>query len=275
MYSDPASVPPEFLARLNSNRIFATLFYANTLAGAILLLLPVTLGVVASLQIQLTTAARWFVMTLATASALACLYWSGSKGGWLLMLLLGLLAGLQLPMPRRFKLMLVSAALLLGLAGFAAKYSGYFERGATSVVARYDYWRAAVHATREHPLFGTGPGSFARTYASLKQPDAEMTRLVHNDYLEQASDSGIPGFLLFTAMVLAALAWAFRSEPGKDPVKLGVRLGLLGWALHSFMEFHLYIPAMAWPAFALLGWLLGSRANPSTTAAPPATMQIA
>jgi hypothetical protein len=36
-------------------------------------------------------------------------------------------------------------------------------------------------------------------------------------------------------------------------------LGVLGWSLQSLVEFGLYIPALAWPAFAFLGWLLGLR----------------
>jgi len=32
----------------------------------------------------------------------------------------------------------------------------------------------------------------------------------------------------------------------------------LGWALQSLLEFGLYIPALAWSAFALLGWLVGN-----------------
>ncbi|MDB6023564.1 MAG: O-antigen polymerase, partial [Pedosphaera sp.] len=37
-----------------------------------------------------------------------------------------------------------------------------------------------------------------------------------------------------------------------------VWLGVLGWALQSFVEFGLYIPALAWPAFGFMGWLLGA-----------------
>jgi hypothetical protein len=42
-----------------------------------------------------------------------------------------------------------------------------------------------------------------------------------------------------------------------------VWLGVLGWSLQGLVEFGLYIPALAWPAFAFLGWLLG-RAGPVT-----------
>jgi len=33
-------------------------------------------------------------------------------------------------------------------------------------------------------------------------------------------------------------------------------MGVLGWSLQSFLEFGLYIPALAWPAFAFFGLLL-------------------
>jgi uncharacterized RDD family membrane protein YckC len=33
--------------------------------------------------------------------------------------------------------------------------------------------------------------------------------------------------------------------------------GVFGLALQSFVEFGLYIPALAWPFFLLLGWLWG------------------
>jgi hypothetical protein len=43
-----------------------------------------------------------------------------------------------------------------------------------------------------------------------------------------------------------------------------VWLGVLGWALQGLLEFDLYIPALAWPALTLLGWLLGrTRSTPS------------
>jgi hypothetical protein len=37
-------------------------------------------------------------------------------------------------------------------------------------------------------------------YRQLKAPEAEMTRLAHNDYLQQGSDSGGPGMLLYAVV---------------------------------------------------------------------------
>ena len=83
-----------------------------------------------------------------------------------------------------------------------------------------------------------------------------MARLVHNDYLEQASDSGVIGFLLFSALIVGSLKFLYRKSHSQLALFFGW-LGLLGWALQGFVEFGLYIPALAWPAFLFLGWLSG------------------
>ena len=250
-------VPPELLKRMASNRIFSTLFYPNTLAGALLLLLPAMLAFVWQSEQWLAKDARVFLVIVIAAAALACLYWSGSKGGWLLMLLLGLGVLLRLRFRRRWKIGLVSGVLVLGLAGFFLRYAGFFERGATSVSARFDYWRAAVQTAKANPLWGTGPGTFSWAYRRIKRPESEMSRLVHDDYLQQASDSGLLGCLAYTGFIAGALVLGYpRRGADSDWLRFSVWLGVLGWSLQSLFEFGLYIPALAWTAFAFLGWLL-------------------
>lgn len=294
-YPKMKGVPPEYLKKIASTRIFGTLFYPNALAGVLLLLLPLALAVAGQARRLLTPAARWFLVSLIALGGLGGLYWSGSKGGWLLLLLLVFLALLRLPSGKALKVTLVTVVLVGGLAGFFWKYSGFFQKGATSVAARFDYWSAALKTTSTHPLFGTGPGTFAVPYQNLKRPESEMARLVHNDYLEQASDSGLVGFVTYTLFVAAALvlgaprpwtlpaaAGAGRSLPGEpvaaktagpelgavagspaapDWITCCIWLGTLGWALQSLLEFGLYIPALAWPAFTFLGLLLGRRSK--------------
>jgi len=263
VYPHMTVVPPDYLKRMSSNRIFSTLLYPNVLAGALLLLLPATLAGLWQLRRLLTPAARGFLVCLVGTAGLACLYWSGSKGGWLLMLLLGLLALLRVPFSRRLKAVLVAGILLAGVAGFFWRYATFFKKGATSVSARFDYWQAAVQTAKEKPFLGTGPGTFGIAYKKIKRPESEMTWLVHNDYLEQASDSGLAGLLAYALFIAAALAKSYprrgkasASQPD-DWLTFAVWLGAAGWSLQSFIEFGLYIPALAWPAFTFLGWLLG------------------
>ncbi|MFN0067813.1 MAG: O-antigen ligase family protein [Limisphaerales bacterium] len=253
-------LPPEMLARLERGRIFSTLVYPNALAGALLLLLPVALvtawRMLESRGPRLAGAAAG---TLGLAG-LACLVWSGSKAGWLLALGLGALAGWRVPVARRWRVAALVVALVAGLAFFVVRYR---ERLAdpTSVVARLEYWRAAARAAAARPLFGLGPGGFKDFFARTKPAEAEMARLAHNDFLQQASDSGLPGALAYAVFVAGGLAWlARRAWRDGDLRQRAVWLGLLGWFAQGLVEFGLYLPATAWTAFALFGWLAGTAA---------------
>jgi O-antigen ligase len=332
---------PEFLKKMASNRIYSTLFYPNTLAGALLLFSPLMLlttlrlgrrwclGSASRFETSLVLVGitlicillyllnshvgwlfvlllglslifpvpRWIAPSILTLGILAVLYWSGSKAGWLLMLLLALIAfqsssfspappkllnegGFsssiwgRLATSRSFKILLVTAVLLVGLTGFFVRHYIFFKKGASSVIARFDYWRTALQITKTHPFFGTGPGTFQIPYEKMKHPEFEMTRLAHNDYLEQLADSGIPAFLLYTGFIVCAL---FLTRPSSSPLSprpsplnppFLIWLGLLGWAAQCVVEFSLEIPALAWPAFALLGCLQASKCHVNVIGAP-------
>ncbi len=256
--------PPEFLKKVASNRIYSTLFYPNTLAGVILLLLPASLVVLWESTRNSGPRVRIAVLGGLVATALGCLYWSGSKAGWLIGMAMGVVALVHAKMSRPFKTGVAMVVVCGGLLGFWLAYQGYFQKGATSVSARFDYWNAAWQTMNSRPLLGTGPGTFMHPYKALKAPDAEMSRLVHNDYLQQGSDSGVAGMIAYSAFVFSilGLGYPYASAGGW---RLGVWLGLLGIAAQSFVEFGLYIPAIAWPTFFLSGWLLGYRPGNHST----------
>jgi len=191
---------------------------------------------------------------------LACLYWSGSKAGWLIAVLVGSVALLHAPLPRRWRIGVVLAVGVAGRVGFAWKYQRYFADGARSAGARIDYWKVGWRTAVNHPVTGTGPGSFYAIYRQTKPPEAEMARLAHNDYLQQAADSGVVGFLTFAAFIWGSLFHLYQ-HTATDWRSFPVWLGLLGWAVQAFVEFGLYIPALAWTAFFILGWLWSAARN--------------
>jgi len=255
---------PEYLKRLASDRIFGTFGgYANSLAGGIVLLLPLTLVFVWRLTPKVRTSIRVLFLLILGGCGLGCLYWSGSKAGWLVALVVGLVALGHSPLPLKWKRWLIYGVLIVGVAGFAYKYAGFFQKEKNSVGARFTYWRAALITTLHHPWLGTGPGTFQIPYRQLKSPGDEMARLCHDDYLEQATDSGVVGFISYTGMVLAIVVLLYRYSIRKPPLNwlnFAVWLGVFGLCLHSLVEFHLYVPALAWPMFFLCGWLV-SRYN--------------
>jgi O-antigen ligase len=257
---DISRYPPEYLKRLMSQRIFSTLFYPNSLAGVILLLSPGLLVVSWRATARLANVTRGVIAGLLGYASLACLYWSGSKAGWLIAAgLLGIFL-IHRPASRRLRVAWAGLVVALALGGFALRFTGYFQHGATSAVARRDYWQAAWTTAIRNPVLGTGPGTFAIPYKQLKRPESEMSRLVHNDYLQQASDSGFVGFLAYGGFIASCLVGLY-SRCRADPLHFCVWLGLTGWAAQSLFEFGLYIPALSWVPFALMGWLWGTRDN--------------
>lgn len=250
---------PDLRARMSSDRIFATLVYPNAFAGVILLLLPVTLALATRITERLGNIFRGVIVGSVAYLGIACLVWSGSKAGWLIALGFGLVVVGRMDMPRKVKLGFVVLVAGLGLAGFAIKFDEYFRKGARSVGARFEYWQAALQTAESHPMFGTGPGTFAVSYKRLKRPEAEMARLAHNDFLQQASDSGWIGFLAYLAIITGSLVLLYRDSNKFKPVGwFPAWLGVTGWAAQSVVEFGLYIPALAWPSFLMLGWLWGT-----------------
>ncbi len=252
---------PVFLKKFAQGRVLGTLVYPNALAGAILLLLPLSLTLAFGAK-KLRPAIRAIVVGLTCFLGGAGFFWTGSKLGWLIAMALGGLYLFRLKWPVKLKIAALAAIVILGFGIFAVRFHTYFAAGATSAGARLDYWRAAVQTTAKNPLAGTGPGTFQRPYAQLKSPDAEMARLAHNDYLEQFSDSGIPGGILYGAWIVLALATVGRRvwKTGNQ-IQFAIFIGLLGWFVQGIGEFSLYIPALAWTAFTLLGCLLALTGN--------------
>jgi hypothetical protein len=249
---------PEFIKRIASNRIYSTFVYANALAGGLVLMLPLTLVFMWRLTPKVRLAGRIAFVMILGGTGLACLYWSGSKAGWLVALTVGLIALGHSALPLKWKRGLICGLLVLGVAAFAVKYAAFFQKEHNSVGARFAYWRAALLVVRSHPWTGTGPGTFQVPYQTVKRFEDEPTKLCHNDYLEQASDSGIPGFIIYSAMILVILYRLYRyssNAKSGDWMAFAVWLGVFGLCLHSLVEFHLYIPALAWTQFFLMGWL--------------------
>jgi len=255
-------VNPAILAKFTKGRVNGTLVYPNALAGAVLLLFPVSLVLAFKSTKNLRSFIRVIVIVMTLFLGIAGFFWTGSKLGWLVAILVSGTCLSRLKWAPRLKWTALIMVLLVGLVFFAVRFQNYFAAGATSASARLDYWRAAVQTTARHPLFGTGPGTFQRPYAKLKSPEAEMTRLTHNDYLEQFSDSGIPGGICYAAWILLALVILGRRVWNSgSPLTFAIFAGLMGWFVQGIGEFSLYVPALAWTAFTLLGGILGSSGN--------------
>jgi putative inorganic carbon (HCO3(-)) transporter len=134
--------------------------------------------------------------------------------------------------------------------------------------SRISMWRDALPLIKDYPLVGTGLGTFPIAYT--RGQTAFLSQFVnhaHNDYLEIASDLGIPAALILFSSILFVLARAIRSFLSAERdferiVALGCVGSIVAILLHSFADFNLYIPANALLFSAILGLAVSVR-NPS------------
>ena len=98
-------------------------------------------------------------------------------------------------------------------------------------------WKNSLNIIENHPLFGVGQGNFYEEYKALLPEDAPEYRQLthaHNDFLNVAAVSGIPGMLFFVAMWISVFVYLRRSWRQADNPEWRRRL-LLGAILGSTM----------------------------------------
>lgn len=114
---------------------------------------------------------------------------------------------------------------------------------------RAEYWRVAFEDWKQHPLTGTGAGTFRYTWLE-ERSDTNDVRQVHNLYLEQGTEIGVFGFLALMGFVAVLVGYTARaawrsSEPGggHGPLLAGLTAALVVYLVSSVLEWHWYIPA--------------------------------
>ena len=242
------------IAKMRKRRVFSTFVYPNAFAGAIILVFPVAVWWLVRASASWPNVLRGVVLGFFGYLAFANLFWTGSRSGFLVAMILLAVSIASTIKSRWTRTMGLIIGLIVGGSLFAFQFQDYFARGARSLGARFDYWNAAVSVAKQEPILGSGPGTFYLRYRAIKPPGAEMARLAHNDYLQQASDAGWPAFLFYAGFVVGSII-LLRPRLNDRRGAFAVWLGLLGWSIQGVSEFNLYLPASAWLAFFLFGWL--------------------
>ena len=273
LYVDPASLPVGLDRRLLSDRVFAWFGgYPNALAGYLVVVFAPTLAWIWTRARMWVGWMRWGTMVFAGGLMLFCLALTGSRGGFMAFAAM-VMAGLFCLVPKgsRRTWWVVVTLVAIAVVFILAERAGFVRLGTSSVSARRDYWRGAVAIARDHPWVGTGPGTFGSIYPMYKTAiSMEEPQMAHNSFLQMWSDSGLPGFVMFALLWLVALRDAFqlaRSRYG-DAASIAVCAALAGWVVHGVMDFDLYVPGVALPAFVLLGVLQGLKELPDVQLVP-------
>jgi O-antigen ligase len=125
---------------------------------------------------------------------------------------------------------------------------------------RVGMWTGTLHLIRAFPLFGCGLGAYESCFARY-QTVAPMNTIdfAHNDYLQFMAELGIIAFLLGLAFAVRLFVRTVRTATSGDSsrdrrlVAMACAGSFTAIALHSLVDFNLYIPANA----MLLAWIAG------------------
>jgi O-antigen ligase len=156
---------------------------------------------------------------------------------------------------------------LFSISGVAQERAGELVQlingGNLNTYVRLELARDALQIAHDHPLLGTGPGTFQ--YVHPRYQDATFAfeaQLTHDDYLNCLDDYGLVGFALALFFVAAVTLKFFRplDVDSRWQDRVVVATGFAAWSallIHSLLDFNLHIPANARMLFALTGLALG------------------
>ena len=266
------------IPRVPWGRVFSTM--GNPLyMGAYLMmgtLLAAGWTLKASLREKALPAALTIFLLLAMSLSQSRSAWMGLAGGW------ALLAVLYFKLRQNRK----NLALSLGFPLLAALALAFFSPSIRNRLAsipqenlrsaRVTGWAGGIRIALNHPLFGTGPDTFVQSFrkykdlAYYKAAGGAVTHAhAHNDLIQWAATTGLPGLGLYLWIVLAFARLGFSvvkrsSEPILDAAILSSLLGLWIQNLFNFTTV-----STAVTAAILLGALLSGQGGTYEIGFPP------
>jgi hypothetical protein len=106
---------------------------------------------------------------------------------------------------------------------------------------RLDQWKVAWHDVREHPVVGSGAGTYEQEW-DRERPVPGRVRDAHNLYLETLAELGPVGLTLLVAALLLPLAAAIRARSrGLVPAIAGAYVAFL---VHATVDWDWELPAV-------------------------------
>jgi len=168
------------------------------------------------------------------------LYFTGSRGGALVVVVGGAtLVCLRTRIPHVRAVL--AAVLIVGVvAGIAVASTAKGLTAPTVSENRPRYWRAAWHEYGQHPVLGSGAGTYY-VYWLRYRDIASFTRDAHNVYLETLAELGPVGL----ALVLATLAAPLAAIRGRhDAAAIVPAAAYVAFLFHAAVEWDWEQPAV-------------------------------
>lgn len=264
------------VARLNSLYTFDS----NDVATILMSGLPLTL-----LLVQTSKGNKKLIAALILLGIGATMARSGSRGGFLALLAVVTLLLFWVPGVSAVKRLLFVGTVIAGLV--IAAPTGYWEQMKTLTNPTEDYNWDTYYGRRklaergigymlQYPFFGVGIGNFPRADATLSERArnfidrvgyANRWRSVHNSYVQVGSEMGIPGLVLWLALIFGGIrsmrrlrrrlpgSWA-RGDPDQRLIyylTIYLPVSIVGFAVAAFFVSFAYLD----PLYILMALVVG------------------
>jgi O-antigen ligase len=202
------------------------------------------------------------VAAILSALIAAALWLVGSRTALVAVGVMALVAGVvRVPAgwPRRAAAGLLAAGLAVAAFGLwtRAQSERHVATPALAATIRLRLAGAALQMTADNPLFGVGLGHFferSQQYAAgpfyKGQRGLVERENAHNNFLQIAGELGIPGGLLFLAVIALALRACIR---GVGPLRFPLVIGLMAFLLTCLAGHPLLVSHVAYAFWMALG----------------------
>ncbi len=282
---------PQVLSRLRGKKIFSTFVYSNTLAGYLILWVPmlaffwknivrrkyfvsggilgaaiffvILFGMMQKFSWAWTYVLYWFTLPI---SAFYLLLLTRSKGALLSLLISGAFVVLFWMLHRSKKVLwiFIFTVVLFTCSFLTTPLKQKLE---ASWKVRMEYNQASWAMIKTHPWIGTGPGTYGTNYMHYKLSQAEEVQLAHNNFLQMASEYGVLTCIAFLGIWGSTLKNILRL-PG-SAVKTGTLWALGAAFLHQGMDFDWFVPGLG---FFIVFFMSESASSQELKELPPAAL---
>ena len=219
---------PGLIGYLSQRRAFLPFISPNTLAGYLIMIIPLSL----TLKKRI-----FFILPLGLA-----LLFTKSLGA-LFSLFLGLMLYFYLNNQKsRKKISLLSglSAAILLIFLLRLNSASQFNQPGFSVLMRWDYWKETLGIIKLFPFLGVGPGAL----------NLSQSRYVHNAYLQIWAEMGILGIISFLWIIYETYNLIKRDFPGKKEIS-GLAIAIFAFLIHNLVDFTFFLPEVS-----LIWWII-------------------
>ena len=235
-----------FYTRLMQNYIFSTFSLTNTLAGFLILTIPISVWY--SFKYTRTKILKYFFPFLVFVFSFTVLFLTGSRSAVLSFSITIPIVFITTPSSIKSKI----AAIIFS---FSTIITGIFylsTKGAASasLLVRLDYYIVALKLFIKNIFTGSGWGNFFYYYGFMKTyPSPEASHTPHNFILTVASQSGIiPATLIIIIFILPIIILYKKLYRNKfniiKDINFYLLIGLFSLLLHMLLDVDFQVPAI-------------------------------